>query len=190
MECRMIARRAEYASMTVVGDLGQATHPLAAASWPELLTRLGKREARTLELNTGYRVPQAIADYAARSLAPGIAPTRSYQPGGALAVRQVDDLRTAVREAVREAPRGATVAVIATDHAAGDLVPLIDVPGATVVPASLVKGLEFDHVIVVEPAEIVAAEPRGMNRLYVALTRAVASLVVLHTQPLPATLRD
>ena len=58
MECRMIARRAEYASMTIVGDLGQATHPLAAASWPELLARLGRREVRTLELHTGYRVPQ------------------------------------------------------------------------------------------------------------------------------------
>ncbi len=54
----------------------------------------------------------------------------------------------------------------------------------------LVKGLEYDHVIVVEPADIVAAEPRGLNRLYVALTRAVAGLVVLHRQPLPAALRD
>src|SRR6185295_18336893 len=76
MECRMIARRAEHASMTIVGDLGQATHPLAAGSWPALVARLGKRESRTLELNTGYRVPQAITDYAARYLAPGITPTR------------------------------------------------------------------------------------------------------------------
>ena len=58
------------------------------------------------------------------------------------------------------------------------------------VPASLVKGLEYDHVIVVEPADIVAAEPRGMSRLYVVLTRAVAGLVVLHHKPLPAALRD
>ncbi|HZN17699.1 MAG TPA: UvrD-helicase domain-containing protein, partial [Micromonosporaceae bacterium] len=92
MECRLIARRAEYASMTIVGDLGQATHPLAAGSWPQLLARLGKRETRTLQLHTGYRVPQVIADYAARVLAPGITPTRSYQPGGTLSVRQVDDL--------------------------------------------------------------------------------------------------
>ncbi|MEV0720877.1 UvrD-helicase domain-containing protein, partial [Asanoa sp. NPDC050611] len=82
MECRMIARRAAYASMTIVGDLGQATHPLAAGAWPELVARLGKREVRELDLRTGYRVPQTIADYAARVLAPGIAPTRSYQPGG------------------------------------------------------------------------------------------------------------
>ena len=178
----MIARRAEYASMTIVGDLGQATHPLAAASWPQLLTRLGKREVRTLELHTGYRVPQVIADYAARILAPGITPTHSYRPGGTLSVRQVDDLHAALREAVHQAPPDATVAVIAADDA------LIDLPSAAVVPASLVKGLEYDHVIVVEPADIVAAEPRGLNRLYVALTRAVASLLVLHRKTLPGAL--
>ena len=186
MECRMIARRAEYASMTVVGDLGQATHPLAAGSWPGLLARLGKRDVRTLELHTGYRVPQVIADYAARALAPGIAPTRSYRPGGSLSVRWAGDLYAAVREAVRQAPRDASVAVVAADGTA----PLIDATDVTVVPASLVKGLEYDHVIVVEPADIVAAEPRGLNRLYVALTRAVSDLVVLHHKPLPAALRD
>jgi DNA helicase IV len=176
--------------MTIVGDPGQATHPLAAGSWPELLTRLGKREGRTMELHTGYRVPRVIADYATRILAPGIAPTRSYRPGGTLSVRQVDDLHAAIREAARQAPHDATVAVIAADHAAEELVPLVDVPSVAVVPASLVKGLEYDHVIVVEPADIVADEPRGMNRLYVALTRAVASLVVLHHQALPANLCD
>ena len=51
--------------------------------------------------------------------------------------------------------------------------PLIDRPDVSLVPASLVKGLEYDHVIVVEPADIVAAEPRGYSRLYVVLTRAV-----------------
>lgn len=186
MECRMIARRSEYASMTVVGDLGQATHPLAAASWPELLARLGKREVRTLDLHTGYRVPQVIADYAARALPPGVPPTRSYRPGGTLAVRRVDDLVAGVREAVRQAPGEGSVAVIATDAFA----PRLDVPGdAAVVPASVVKGLEYDHVIVVEPADIVAAEPRGLSRLYVALTRAVASLTVVHHKPLPRALR-
>jgi len=55
----------------------------------------------------------------------------------------------------------------------------------SVVPATLAKGLEFDHVIVVEPAEIVSAEPRGLNRLYVVLTRAVSRLTVLHSAPLP-----
>jgi hypothetical protein len=189
MECRMIARRAQYASMTIVGDIGQATHPLAAGSWPQLLSCLGKREVRTLELHTGYRVPQVIAEYAARVLPSGIAPTRSYRPGGTLSVRHVDDLHAAVREAVQRAPRDATVAVIATDDATQELIPLVDVPNVAVVPASLVKGLEYDHVIVVEPAAIVAAEPRGLNRLYVVLTRAVAGLIVLHREALPAALR-
>nr|AIS85418.1 Superfamily I DNA and RNA helicase-like protein [Verrucosispora sp. MS100047] len=190
MECRMIARRVEYASMTVVGDLGQATHPLAAQSWPQLLARIGKREVRTLELHTGYRLPALIAEYAARALTPGIAPTRSYRPGGTLAVRWVDDLHAALRSELQQAPPDATVAVIAADDRTETITPLIDAPGVAVVPASLVKGLEYDHVIVVEPAEIVAAEPRGMNRLYVVLTRAVATLVVLHHDALPVALRD
>ncbi|MEV4410341.1 UvrD-helicase domain-containing protein [Catellatospora sp. NPDC049609] len=188
LESRMIARRAAYASMTIVGDLGQATHPLAAGSWPELLARLDRRDSRTLELRTGYRVPQVIAEYAARLLPPGIAPTHSYRSGGDLSVRQVDDLPAAVHDAVHAAPRDATVAVIAADRTAESLAPPGD--GVTVVPASIVKGLEYDHVIVVEPAEILAAEPRGANRLYVVLTRAVASLTVLHRAPLPAVLRD
>jgi hypothetical protein len=171
MECRMIARRAEHASMTLVGDLGQATHPLAADSWPELVRRLGKRAARTLDLPTGYRVPQVIAEFAARALAPGIEPTRSFRPGGSLEIRRVDDLAGAV---ARE-----TGAVVAPDHLAASL-------GA--IPVSQVKGLEYDRVVLVEPADIVAAEPRGMSRLYVALTRAVAELVILHTKPLPANL--
>jgi hypothetical protein len=189
MEARMIARRAEHASMTIVGDLGQATHPLAAGSWPELLARLGRRDAHTLELRTGYRVPEAIADYAARYLAPDVAPTRSYRTGGTLSVRSVHSLHNAVREAVRDTPHDATTAVIAADHAVDDLAPLIDRNDVTLLPASLVKGLEYDHVIVVEPADIVAAEPRGHSRLYVVLTRAVSSVTVLHRRPLPAALR-
>jgi len=189
MECRMIARRAEHASMTIVGDLGQATHPLAAGSWPELLARLGRRDFRTYELRTGYRVPQVIADYAARYLSPEIPATRSYQSGGTLVVRRVDDIRAAVQDAVREATPNASIAIIAADRAIDDLAPLVDRAGVTVLPASMAKGLEYDQVIVVEPADIVAAEPRGYSRLYVVLTRAVATLVVLHRAPLPAPLR-
>jgi len=56
------------------------------------------------------------------------------------------------------------------------------------VPVTLAKGLEFDQVIVVEPARIAAAESRGLHRLYVALTRAVSRLTVLHAEPLPGPL--
>ena len=61
-------------------------------------------------------------------------------------------------------------------------------PRVSLVPATLVKGLEFDHVVVVEPAGIAAAEPRGLRRLYVVLTRAVSRLVVVHHEPLPPEL--
>jgi DNA helicase IV len=172
MECRMIARRAAHASMTIVGDLGQATHPLAVESWPELVQRLGKHAVRMLDLPTGYRVPQVIADFAARALAPGIEPTRSFRPGGTLEIRRVDDLAAAVRDIEGT--------VIAPDNLAADL---------NAIPVSQIKGLEYDRVVLVEPADIVAAEPRGMNRLYVALSRAVAELVVLHSKPLPENLR-
>jgi hypothetical protein len=54
-----------------------------------------------------------------------------------------------------------------------------------VVPASLVKGLEYDHVVAVEPAAVAEAEERGLHRLYVVLTRAVSRLDVVHSRPLP-----
>jgi DNA helicase IV len=56
------------------------------------------------------------------------------------------------------------------------------------VPATLAKGLEYDQVIVAEPAQIVDAEPRGLHRLYVVLTRAVSRLTVLHAHDLPPAL--
>jgi DNA helicase IV len=62
-----------------------------------------------------------------------------------------------------------------------------------VVPAGVAKGLEFDRVVVVEPAAIAAAEPdarTGLRRLYVILTRAVSELTVLHGEDLPEQLRS
>jgi superfamily I DNA/RNA helicase len=58
----------------------------------------------------------------------------------------------------------------------------------TLVPVSLAKGLEFDHVIVAEPAAIADGHSHGLHQLYVALTRAVSRLTVLHSRPLPAPL--
>jgi DNA helicase IV len=65
------------------------------------------------------------------------------------------------------------------------------------VAASLAKGLEYDHVVVVEPVEIVEApatggatvEGVGLRHLYVALTRAVSRLTVVHSRDLPAEMR-
>jgi DNA helicase IV len=58
----------------------------------------------------------------------------------------------------------------------------------TLVPVTLAKGLEYDHVILVEPSRIATGEAYGLRRLYVALTRAVSRLTVFHAEPLPAEL--
>jgi DNA helicase IV len=210
MECRAVGRRCATGSATVLGDLAQGTSPAAAGSWPGLLIHLGKQRADLRVLGTGYRVPRQILDYANQllgSLAPGLAPVRSLrQDPDSLTVRSVtgDTLPTALVSACTAAARGpGSIAVIAAD----DQVPLLSralgeagvahavLDGLTdgnlmLVPVTLAKGLEFDHVIVVEPARIVAAEARGLHRLYVALTRAVSRLTVLHAEPLPAALRS
>jgi hypothetical protein len=246
MECRAIGRRCATGSATVLGDLAQGTTPWAATSWPELLRHLGKDEAQLRVLETGYRVPRQILDFASRLLdqiAPGLGAARSVrQDAGALHVTQVSpaELAAAVVAASADAlDRPGSAAVIAADAdlpalaaaLAGAGLPFTslgedpeessapDGPGTpagtgpsgaaaapgesgrpeeaggpagprlTLVPVTLAKGLEFDQVIVVEPDRIAGAERRGLHRLYVALTRAVSRLTVLHTGPLPEALR-
>jgi DNA helicase IV len=68
---------------------------------------------------------------------------------------------------------------------------LFDDSRVAVLTAREAKGMEFDHVIVVEPAQIVeeAVEGQGLRELYVALTRPTTTLVVVHARPLPAELK-
>ncbi|MEV5414043.1 AAA family ATPase [Thermopolyspora sp. NPDC052614] len=206
MQLRALGRRCRNGSATVLGDLAQGTTPWSARSWQEVLTHLGVAEGEVTELTLGFRVPREVLDYAARllpSVAPGLAAPRSLRPGvGSLAVRPAPGLPEALSAAVRAAlAREGSIGVIAADaavpavRAALDGVPHEvlgpDSPGdhrLMIVPATLAKGLEYDHVIVVEPADIAEAEPRGLARLYVVLTRAVTTLTVLHTRPLPAQL--
>jgi len=209
MECRAVGRRCATGSATVLGDLAQATAPAAAASWPQLLAHLGKPEAGLQVLDTGYRVPRQILDYASTLLpvlAPGLAPARSLrQDPGALTVTPATAralpglLATACAQALAQP---GSVAVIASDEQVPALHRMLSAAGVghhvldgaaaderlALVPVTLAKGLEFDDVIVVEPARI-AAQPRGLHRLYVALTRAVSRLAVLHAEPLPEPLR-
>jgi UvrD-like helicase C-terminal domain len=218
MECRAIGRRCATGSATVLGDLAQGTTPWAAASWPELLGHLGKDEAQLRVLDTGYRVPRQILDFASQLLdqiAPGLGAARSVrQDAGALQVSRVSpaELPAALIAAATAAlGRPGSAAVIAADAdvpglaatLAGAGVPFTslgelaepaesaEAAGSrlSLVPVTLAKGLEFDQVIVVEPDRIAGAERRGLHRLYVALTRAVSRLTVLHTGPLPEPLR-
>ncbi|GAA3392955.1 ATPase AAA [Streptomyces roseoviridis] len=200
MQCRAIARRAGFGSLTVLGDLAQGTTPWAARDWREQLAHLGKPDAETVPLTTGYRVPAAVVELANRLL-PELGAAawagRSLRAGGEVTVRQVADLAEGVAEAVRAALKEeGSVGVIAADTAVEELAALVLGDGVadgsgdrvSVVPASLAKGLEYDHVIVVEPAAIAAAEPRGLHRLYVVLTRAVSRLDLVHSEPLPPAL--
>jgi len=208
MQWRMLARRVPSASMTVVGDFGQATQPGALAGWDEVVAHLPSHHgARFADLTVNYRTPAEIMAVAARLLAaaaPGVATSRSVRSTGEeprfVAVDGAD-LAVAVREAAAGAvERGGTVAVIApeTHHdrlvaVMADLGALADSPDALDAPVAVIagtdaKGLEFDHVVVVEPAELVPLGPRGLRMLYVILTRATRSLAVVHSRPLPGEL--
>ncbi|WP_449349082.1 HelD family protein [Streptomyces shaanxiensis] len=204
MECRAIARRARFGSLTVLGDLAQGTTPWAARSWHTVLAHLGKPDAAVVPLTLGFRVPQAVVGLANRLLERldvDVPAGRSLRRDGELRTRRVagaEALSTAVVAAVREAlAHEGSVGVVAADehvegvrlalHAAGIPAAGPDELGArvSVVPAAVVKGLEYDHVVAVEPATIAEAEERGLHRLYVVLTRAVSRLEVVHGRPLP-----
>ena len=206
MECRALGRRCSTGSATVLGDLAQGTTPWAAESWGALLSHLGKPDTDVRELSIGYRVPRQILDYASSlldAIAPGLRPASSLRADpGALDVVRVpaSSIGATMAAACAQALAGAgSVAVIAADPQVPELARVLDgaglrhgAPGEdarlTLVPVTVAKGLEFDHVIVVEPARIARAEARGLQRLYVALTRAVSRLTVLHSEPLPSLL--
>jgi DNA helicase IV len=203
MQCRAIARRSEHGSITLLGDLAQGTAPWAATDWRESLAHLGKPDAAVVPLSVGFRVPAAVVAFANRllpALAVDVPPAESLRRDGTLDVRTVPDLVAATVAEVRAAlAHDGSVGVISADDLVEPLRAALAAAGVatataddvetaarvTVVPATLVKGLEYDHVVVVEPAAIVAAEPRGLHRLYVVLTRAVSRLAVLHRDPLP-----
>jgi DNA helicase IV len=209
MECRALGRRCATGSATVLGDIAQGTTPWATASWQQMLGHLGKQDAGLRILGTGYRVPRQILDFASRLLAliaPGLEPATSVrQDPGSLVITPVtpDALPGALAAACADAlTRPGSAAVIAADDQVAELSKALTEAGQehavldgdsdsqplTVVPVTLAKGLEFDQVIVIEPARIAASEARGLHRLYVALTRAVSRLTVIHTDPLPPAL--
>ncbi|HET6651915.1 MAG TPA: AAA family ATPase [Nocardioides sp.] len=219
MMLRAVGRRCSTGSATVLGDLAQATTPWASRSWEDALGHLGKTSAHIEQLTLGFRVPGEVIEYAARLLpvvAPGLEPPRSVRrTRGELDVRRVSSLDDElVRLVSVTRDRVGSVGLIVPDalvprvrerliaagigHAVLGDEPTDLPPGAVefddpldLVPASLAKGLEFDHVVLLEPAGIVAGEAdrmTGLRRLYVCLTRAVTSLSILHTADLPGEL--
>jgi DNA helicase IV len=207
MMLRCVGRRCSTGSATVLGDLAQATTPWAVDDWDTALAHLGKSDAQLEELTLGFRVPSDVLDYATRLL-PAIAPTLTRPR----AVRTTSGrLRITAHDKPIEAAALAVTDALAEPGSVGVIVPdqltrrtdaaltnagiIHSVLGrdddmearVDVVPASLAKGLEFDSVVLVEPAEIAADDDPllGLRRLYVCLTRAVTSLVIVHAKPLP-----
>jgi DNA helicase IV len=215
MQLRAVGRRCTTGSMTVLGDIAQGTTPWSTRSWQESLDHLGQAGAHVEELTRGFRVPSAVIDFAARLLpymSSGLAAPESVRDDpGTLDLVQVErpaDVRRATVEAAR--------AALSYEGSVGVIVPDDDVPAVSralaaaelehltlgsdhedaahrlhLVPATVAKGLEFDRVVVMEPAAIAAAEPderTGLRRLYVILTRAVSELTVLHALDLPEQL--
>ena len=211
MALRMVTRRSLNGSMTVVGDLAQATGPLAPAVWDDVVAHLpDRRPPRVIGLSVGYRIPSeimAVADVVMEAAAPGLRRPESVRSGGEQPrLVPVEDGRAAsvaeeVAASLAALPDG-SVAVIAPDSMVDEMSEALTSAGidhgragvsglerqVTVVPVSVAKGLELDSVVVVEPASIVDEGHLGLRSLYVALTRSTRRLAVVHSAPLPEPL--
>jgi DNA helicase IV len=213
MQLRMITRRSLNGSMTVVGDIAQSTGAWAHADWNEVLEQLpDRRPARREELTIGYRLPgpnMVLASKVLALAAPDLKPPSSVRENGdepRFVQAEPGRLGAAALEAAlveRDAVDPGSVAVIVPDSELGPVAAAFEEAGIefgrasrnglnsqiTVVPVSLVKGLELDATVVVEPAAILEEEVQGARALYVALTRATKRLVLVHERPLPDVLQ-
>ena len=212
MQLQMLARRSLNGSMTVVGDIAQATGQWAHQSWDEILDHLpDRRPSRSAELTIGYRLPAPIMSLAGRVLAqaaPELQPPKAVRQDGDDPVfihaepgRLGAALAAAVATEVDHVGHG-NVAVICPSSMVTTVCEALGSAGVTygqatrhgldtqvtVVPVGLVKGLELDASVVVEPALIVDEQAQGMRALYVALTRATKRLTIVHELALPRVL--
>ncbi|MCY3862877.1 MAG: AAA family ATPase [bacterium] len=244
MQLRMISRRSLNGSMTVVGDIAQATSAWGHDTWDSVIEHLpSHREPRFSELTIGYRLPEPIMDVAAKVLdaaMPGLVPPQSIRTEGrpprfvpvfghqspasgngqgngqgresshvSHAGHANESIPTSLTAAVvgevkaeLSALANGNLAVICHNDLADAISEALTAAEVdhglvyerglesrvTITPVELVKGLEVDTAIVVEPADICEKLPKGMQALYVAMTRATQRLVVVHARPLPEPL--
>ncbi len=204
MHWRLIARRVPSRSMTVVGDVAQTGSAAGATSWETVLEPLAPGRWRVEELTVNYRTPRLVMDLATallRGHGIDVAPARTAREGDhpplgiQVPARDFPALVQGVATAVADddaALDGGRFGVVTTRALAKDLTKAL--PDA--LPADLaeradvfsvddVKGLEFDSVVVIDPMGIIAESPRGVNDLYVALTRPTQRLTVVHHGRLP-----
>ncbi|MGY1813394.1 HelD family protein [Blastococcus sp. SYSU D00820] len=209
MAWRLLVRRCPTRSMTVVGDVAQTGSLAGAARWDEVLTPHVGPAWRLEELTVNYRTPAAIMAVAADVLAAGgsgLTPPRSVREGGeqpwAEETGEAVLAERTAQAAVRFAGEGGTLALVvppsrvaAVAAAVGAVLPGVSAGaaadsslGPVVLTPTDAKGLEFDSVLVVDPQGVLDEGARGVNDLYVALTRATQRLGVLTPGPLPAAL--
>jgi DNA helicase IV len=209
MQLRMVARRAPAGFLTALGDLAQATGPWGYDSWDEILPFLPQPATIAQEeLTRGYRAPGQVLDLASRLLplaAPTVRPTTSIRRG-----LEAPRIRSASREELVTAAYEEATAMAADGHLVGLVVPAeyraeaIEVAvdrgdvgrleevgmtrPITLLAPEAAKGLEFDGVVLVEPAAIAGNDRRGLRLLYVAMTRPIRQLTMVHAEPLPEAL--
>jgi DNA helicase IV len=209
MQLRMVGRRAALGSLTLLGDVAQATGTVTYKSWHEVLAHLPEPPGIAVEeLRLAYRVPREIMELALPLLpliAPQIEPPVAYRESGEepllVATAAAALIPTALAHAAELSGRDGTTAVIAPESLLAPLAELRSragfdedapelAPAVELLTPSRAKGLEFDRVLVVEPALIVEEAPldRGLRELYVALTRATRTLVVVHSRAVPSAL--
>jgi len=213
MAWRMILRRNPARSMTVVGDVAQTGSPAGATSWKDMLTPLVGGRWREERLTVNYRTPAEIMAVAAdvlASVSPDEHPPDSVRSEGVppRAVRTGAGGLSAGVAAQAGAdlldlggPDGGRLAIIAPDALIGSLARAIpeaiggDRPEsldsvAALLTVSQAKGLEFDRVIVADPAGILAQSENGAHDLYVAITRATHRLTIVYDRDLPTSLHS
>ena len=213
MQLRMVSRRSLNGSMTVVGDIAQATGALAPNDWDDVLAHLpDQRPSRVIGLSVGYRIPSQIMELANRVMmaaTPTLRAPTSVRVGDEKPVfievdphELLDAVAAATRQLEIEIADG-NIAVVVPDSMFDQVSAQLSAAGIehgratrtglemgiTVVPVSVVKGLELDGVVVVEPTSVVAEEQQGLRALYVALTRSTRRLIIVHSLPLPPEMR-
>jgi DNA helicase IV len=222
MQLRMLSRRSLSGSMTVVGDIAQATGGWAPSSWNQVVEHLPARRGwRLAELTVNYRTPSEIMDLAGvilEQFAPGMRAPEAVRSVGEgpeiISVSGDAPFRSAGLPAevaravaselahVAAADQSGTVGVVVPESLVRPVAQSLSeaglpfglaAGGALDFPVALLgvtdaKGLEFDVVVVVEPARLVAESRQGLRALYVAVTRATQRLVVIHAEALPDSL--
>ncbi|WP_031067944.1 RNA polymerase recycling motor ATPase HelR [Streptomyces sp. NRRL WC-3742] len=173
-EWRMLLLRCPSRSFTIVGDRAQARHGFAEA-WEERLTRAGFDRVREASLTVNYRTPEEVmaeAEKVIRAALPDAnVPTSIRSSGIPVRYGRVEELDAVLDGWLAEHPEG-TACVIGAGSGFQER------PRVRALTPVLAKGLEFDLVVVVEPAAFGDGVEGAVDR-YVAMTRATQRLVVL-----------